>query len=147
MASESRCAAELSAPGRADLPSGTAERDPVGQRPDVLVVDDDDDQLQLLSTYLSRAGCTVTAVATGEEALATIEHFEPGLAIIDLLLPGVSGDAVARELRRRWPACRIALTSVLDAADYPRADASLPKPFTRKQVLDLLADVAPTDRA
>lgn len=110
----------------------------------VLVVDDDPDQLALLDTYLSRAGCVVTTAASGELAVVAMQH-PLDLAIIDLLLPGMGGAEVVAALRSRQPACRIVVTSVLDADEYPPADAELPKPFTRGQVLALLPAVPTAD--
>lgn len=103
----------------------------------ILVVDDEPDQLALLRTYLQRAGCTVTTAATGELAVAAADQ-PVDLAIIDLLLPGIGGADVIAVLRARQPSCRIAVTSVLDSRDYPPADAVLPKPFTREEVVALL---------
>lgn len=104
----------------------------------VLVVEDEPDQLALLSTPLQRAGCAVVGATTGEQALAAVVEVRLDLAVIDLRLPGMDGAAVTAALRATHPRCRIAITSVADADDYPPADAALPKPFTRQQVLALL---------
>ncbi len=102
--------------------------------PLALVVDDSDDQAQLLRRYLERAGCRVLVASTAEQALDALDHIRPDLAVIDLLLPGMSGEELAASVRRTHPECLIAITSVLDASRYPEADAVLPKPFTGAQV-------------
>lgn len=104
----------------------------------VLVVDDEPDQLELLVTLLRRSGCDVIGATTGEQALQRAAAVTPELAVIDLRLPGIDGLVVADALRLMHPGCRIALTSVADIEDFPPADAHLPKPFTRQQVLALL---------
>lgn len=109
----------------------------------MLVVEDSDDQRALLRAYLERAGCTVTTVKSAEDAIAAYTADEPDLAVIDLVLPGMDGWDLALRLRSDRPRCAIAITSVLDAAKYPDADAILPKPFTGAQVRQVLRDCIP----
>jgi CheY-like chemotaxis protein len=109
----------------------------------VLVVEDSDDQRELLRAYFERAGC---AVATVKDAEAAISHYlveAPELAIVDLVLPGMDGWQLVERIRTDVPGCAIAVTSVLDARDFPKADAVLPKPFTRRQVLAALKQCVP----
>jgi CheY-like chemotaxis protein len=115
------------------------------ERTKVLVVDDSDDQRDLLSRYLERAGCDVVSVGSAEDAIIAYELSNPDLAFIDLVLPGMTGWALAERLRADMPLCAIAITSVLDAADYPAAQAILPKPFTRAEVRRVLRDTQPRD--
>lgn len=103
-----------------------------------LAVDDDPDQRQLLGIWLRRAGCTVFTAGSAEEALAIIDMVPLDLAVLDLNLPGMNGERLASVLRSRQPLCKIVLTSVLDPATFPAADAILPKPFTRVEVLRLV---------
>ncbi len=71
----------------------------------------------------------------------------PELAIIDLQLPGMSGADLVLLLRSGIPACKIAISSVLDPADFPASDAILPKPFTGAQVRAVLDTLLPGRRA
>lgn len=107
----------------------------------VLVVEDSDDQAGLLRQYFERAGCTVRVVTTGEDALAASAAEQPHLAVIDLVLPGMGGWELISRFREVVPECVIVVSSVLDAADFPDADAILPKPFTGAQVRQVLADL------
>lgn len=107
----------------------------------VLVVEDSDDQAGLLRQYFEKAGCTVRVVTTGEDALAVSADLPPDLAVIDLVLPGMGGWELISRFRTDVPECVIVVTSVLDAADFPDADASLPKPFTGAQVRQVLANL------
>lgn len=112
--------------------------------PLALVVDDSPEQADLLRRFLERAGCRVVTACSAEQAAAVLEDDsvdEPALAVVDLVLPGRSGREFAEELRASHPACVLAITSVLDAAEYPDADAVLPKPFTGEQVRELSARV------
>ncbi len=109
----------------------------------MLVVDDEPDQLGLLTAYLHREGCTVIAVGTGEQALALPADLHLDLMIIDLLLPGMDGWRLAGELGRQFPGCPVVITSVLDVQDYPKADETLPKPVSRSQLAAVLARSIP----
>lgn len=110
----------------------------------VLIVDDSDDQRALLSRYFERAGCSVVAVCNAEDALLAYADATPDLAVIDLVLPGLSGWDLAARLKSERPDCTIAISSVLDTTEYPRnAEAVLPKPFTGAQVRRVLRDHVP----
>lgn len=109
----------------------------------VLVVEDSEDQRDLLRAYFQKAGCDVHAVKNAEEAVDAYDELRPELAIVDLVLPGMDGWALVEKIRTDIPDCAVAVTSVLDARKYPKADAILPKPFTRAQVLKVLEDCVP----
>lgn len=109
----------------------------------VLVVEDSQDQSGLLRRYFERAGCHVTIVETAEAAIESYRRETPDLAVIDLVLPGMNGWQLAEKLRTDRPGCPIAITSVLDAADFPIAEAILPKPFTGAQVRKVLSETVP----
>lgn len=70
-----------------------------------LVVDDDDRIRQFVSETLSRVGHTITAVASGEEALTLLQDTPFDFAILDLKLGGrVNGQRILEAIRWRWPA-------------------------------------------
>lgn len=66
----------------------------------ILVVDDEEDILELVRYNLTKEGYRVTAVATGEEALRTAHSVHPELILLDLMLPGVDGLEVCRQLKQ-----------------------------------------------
>lgn len=109
----------------------------------VLVVEDSEDQAELLRQYFERAGCVVTTAITAEDAIEAYTQETPTLAVIDLQLPGMDGWELAGRLRADRPECAIVITSVLDTADFPAADAILPKPFTGAQIRQVLKDTVP----
>ncbi len=65
----------------------------------ILVADDDRDILDMLSFILTHAGYTVVGVSDGSEAIASIEADPPELAILDVMMPGLSGIEVLRQVR------------------------------------------------
>jgi DNA-binding response OmpR family regulator len=68
-----------------------------GQR--IVVVEDEEDIRELIEYHLTREGYKVTAVADGERGLATINREVPDLVLLDLMLPGIDGLEICREIR------------------------------------------------
>lgn len=118
-------------------------------RPLVLVADDDKDILQLLRFRLELLGYGVVQAANGVEALELAREQQPALAILDVMMPGLDGLEVTRQLRAaksRIPI--ILLTARIQESDVSAgldagADAYLGKPFDatdlRNKVEELLA--------
>jgi len=65
----------------------------------ILVADDEEDILELLKFKLSREGYQVICAASGEEALSCVRLGTPDLIVLDLMLPGMDGIEVTRELK------------------------------------------------
>ena len=65
----------------------------------VLVVEDERKLRDFVRSYLERAGFTVLSTGSGAEAIAMAAEAAPDLVVLDLGLPDVPGEAVARELR------------------------------------------------
>ncbi len=65
----------------------------------ILVVDDNPDKLHLLETALSLAGYHVTTATDGDEALASIESYQPDLVITDVMMPRMNGYELAQQIR------------------------------------------------
>ena len=108
----------------------------------VLVADDDEDILQLVSFRLERAGYTVVTAPDGPEALAAARQHLPDLAVLDVMMPGLNGYEVTRQLRAD-PATAaipvILLTARVQEADVSRgfeagADDYLRKPFSPQEL-------------
>ncbi len=112
----------------------------------VLIVDDNHDAGDMLAELLSMSGCEVRVARTGQEALQAAEQMVPGLALLDVGLPDLSGYEVARRMRE-IPSCRaarlVALTGFGRSEDKERAreagfDAHRVKPVSFD---DLLAEL------
>ncbi len=120
-------------------------------RPLVLVADDDEDILSLVSLQLERGNMEVIQARSGDEALALAEERLPDLAVLDVMRPGLNGYAVVKRLRGNAQAATmplILLTARAGGGDASYgyqvgADDYIKKPFSptalRERVEALLA--------
>lgn len=106
----------------------------------ILVIDDEEDILELVKYNLEREGYLVDCVDTGEEAIKRAIAIRPDGILLDLMLPGVDGIEVCRELRKN-PDTRtipiIMMTAKGEESDVVSglevgADDYVPKPFSTK---------------
>ena len=65
----------------------------------ILIVDDEPDILQVLSCGLAALGLSVTSINNGRDAIKLAIEKQPDLIILDVLMPGMDGGEVARELK------------------------------------------------
>ena len=114
----------------------------------VLIADDDRDNATMLATVLAAEGHEVVSALRGDEALELSRLFRPDVLITDVNMPGVSGYALARELRQRHGnVCPllIGMSGVwTQASDRLVGEAAgfdhyLVKPYDVKQILELFA--------
>lgn len=109
----------------------------------VLVVDDEPDISALVAYHLARESYRVRTAADGGEAIRAVETERPDLVVLDLMLPGMSGIEVLRELRRRPETAEIPvilLTARRDEQDRVEgfkvgADDYVPKPFSPQELV------------
>jgi len=71
------------------------------QKESILVIEDDEDILNLLQFNLENAGYEVTVSADGYEGLNLARTREPDLVVLDIMLPGLDGFEICKELKRR----------------------------------------------
>ncbi|WP_439694228.1 response regulator transcription factor [Curtobacterium sp. SP.BCo] len=101
----------------------------------LLVVEDDDEMRALMERGLAAEGYRVTAVENGVEALIALGEQAFDLAVVDVMMPGMSGFELARRIREREDPVRILLVTARDAVDDrvfgldAGADDYLTKPF------------------
>ena len=103
--------------------------------PLVLAVDDEAGILRLIKLELSTQGFRVVTAASGEEALRTAEEQRPDIALLDIVMPEMTGLEVMRRLRERSSIPVILLTAKGSESDKVRglelgADDYLAKPFS-----------------
>ena len=67
----------------------------------ILIVDDDENIAELISLYLTKECFDTMIVHDGEEALKAFDLYRPSLILLDLMLPGIDGYQVCREIRSR----------------------------------------------
>ena len=65
----------------------------------ILIVDDDNNIAELIALYLTKECFETKIVNDGEEALRDFNSFHPHLVLLDLMLPGIDGYQVCREIR------------------------------------------------
>ena len=65
----------------------------------ILIVDDDNNIAELISLYLTKECFETRIVNDGEQALKDFASFQPDLILLDLMLPGIDGYQVCREIR------------------------------------------------
>jgi two-component system response regulator GlrR len=110
----------------------------------ILLVDDDADLLRLLSIRLSSSGYSVTAVDSGEKALAAIARELPQLVITDMQMPGMDGAALFDAIHRQQPTLPVIILTAHGtipdavAATQRGVFGYLTKPY---QATELLAQV------
>lgn len=113
-----------------------------GDRPVVLVADDDDDIRDLVAFRLDRAGYEVLRAGDGQQALDLAKEHVPDLAVLDVMMPKLTGYDVTRELRADAATSRIPvilLTARVQEADVARgfeagADDYVKKPFSPQEL-------------
>ena len=66
----------------------------------ILIVDDDENIAELISLYLTKECYDTRIVGDGESALEAVSSFAPNLILLDLMLPGIDGYQVCREIRK-----------------------------------------------
>jgi DNA-binding response OmpR family regulator len=106
----------------------------------VLVVEDERKLRELVRSYLERAGFTVLSTGSGAEAITMAAAVVPDLVVLDLGLPDVPGETVARELRATAPVPIVMLTA--KSAEEDRiaglelgADDYVTKPFSPRELV------------
>jgi CheY-like chemotaxis protein len=117
--------------------------------PVVLVADDDEDILTLVSLRLERAGYDVLVAKDGIEALEAVEARTPDIAVVDVMMPRMDGHELVRRLRARSETAAIPIL-VLTAAVHDRvaeasaeagADAHMRKPFSPRDLVSKLEEL------
>jgi CheY-like chemotaxis protein len=111
----------------------------------ILVADDNRGFAELLRATLEEEGYEVVTASTGLAAIACMEKHDIGLAVLDVLMPGISGDAVADRLLRENPDLPVILMT--GASDAYTASSGLPvlhKPFPQEELLEAVRRLATT---
>ena len=106
----------------------------------VLIVDDDSNIADLISLYLMKECYETRIVGDGEAALAAVSAFEPDLILLDLMLPGMDGWQVCREVRSSKDTPIIMLSAKGEIFDKVLglemgADDYMEKPFDSKELV------------
>ena len=106
----------------------------------ILIIDDDYNIAELISLYLTKECFETKIVGDGEEALRVFPEFQPNLILLDLMLPGIDGYQVCRELRSTSQVPIIMLSAKGEIFDKVLglelgADDYMIKPFDSKELV------------
>ena len=118
----------------------------------IVVADDDRDTVSMLSVILRDEGHVVHGVYSGKEVLPAVRAMNPDAVIMDIVVPGLSGYAVAQEIRYSYTASRCPMLIAISGMWQERADrrvaqqvgfdAHLLKPCDPKELVKLLDPLA-----
>jgi signal transduction histidine kinase/DNA-binding response OmpR family regulator len=97
----------------------------------ILVVDDEQSVREVLSRLFAQMGCRAKAVSSAEEALTTLNGEQPGVALLDIRLPGMNGFELLGEMKKVSPD-----TEVIMVTGYASTDTAIQA--IRKEVCDYL---------
>ena len=106
----------------------------------VLIVDDDTALAEMLGIVLRNEGYETSVVTRGDEAVPTYREFKPDLVLLDLMLPGMDGIDVCKEIRTESGVPIVMLTAKSDTVDIvlgleAGADDYVVKPFKPKELV------------
>jgi DNA-binding response OmpR family regulator len=112
----------------------------VEKNPKVLIVDDDKNICDLLRLYLEKDGYSVILSHDGEEAVVKFNALKPDIVLLDVMLPGMDGLQVCREIRKKSNVPVLMITAKGETIDTViglelGADDYITKPFDAKVVL------------
>ena len=112
----------------------------MAEKQKILIVDDDENIAELISLYLTKECYETKIVGDGEEALSVFPVFKPNLVLLDLMLPGIDGYQVCRELRASSQVPIIMLSAKGEIFDKVLglelgADDYMIKPFDSKELV------------
>ena len=106
----------------------------------IMIVDDDQNIAELLRLYVEKDGYETALCYNGKDAVRLFDDYRPDLILLDIMLPGLDGWQVCREIRKKSPVPVIMLTAKGETFDKVLglelgADDYIVKPFDTKEVL------------
>lgn len=116
----------------------------------ILVIDDDELVRDTICNFLLASGYEVESAEDGDQGLKLLEANPPDLVVTDILMPGKEGMETIMEIRRGGNDVKIVAISgqnwhkdisYLDLAKQLGANATLPKPFSRTELLTVIEEL------
>jgi CheY-like chemotaxis protein len=115
----------------------------------VMVVDDEPAMCNILKRLISGEGYRVIIARNGDEALDLFARHKPEVVLLDLMMPGISGQDVCRKIKASSPKTQVIYLSAKVTPIVPQdkedisfhADAFLPKPATSQKILSTIEKV------
>lgn len=111
----------------------------------ILIVDDDAPAREILQRFLTREGFQVTTANNGHEALRLAEELKPSLITLDVMMPGIDGWEVLKQLKQNPQTAKIPviMTTMVEERSFGHslgAHGYLLKPVDRNKLMNLLKD-------
>ena len=112
----------------------------------VLIVEDEAKIAQVIESYLNNGGYITRIAQNGEQALELFSSFNPDLILLDLMLPGISGERVCEQIRKTSQLPIIILSAKNDEENIIQglgigADDYIVKPFSPRQLMARIESV------
>ena len=107
----------------------------------ILIIEDDNDISQMLEDLLEQHGYQAAQAYSGTEALLLLKERVPEAVILDLMLPGMAGEEVLKEIKEQYPQVGVIVSSAKDSVNTrvsllrAGADDYMVKPFLPKELL------------
>ena len=88
-------------------------------KPSILVVDDEPDNFDVIEAFLTEHGYDLHYASSGEEAIATLDAFRPDLILLDVMMPGVDGIEICRQIKAmpKWQIVPIIMATALSSKE------------------------------
>ena len=113
----------------------------------ILIIEDDNDISQMLKDLLEQHGYQAAQAYSGTEALLLLKERVPEAVILDLMLPGMAGEEVLKEIKEQYPQVGVIVSSAKDSVNTrisllrAGADDYMVKPFDTEELLARLEAV------
>lgn len=115
----------------------------------ILVVEQDQHVRELQAFFLEKAGFAVQFAADGTEAFELVESLEPDIVITEILVPGVDGLSLCRQIKDAMSQVKVLVFSILSTegrAHEAGADAFLRKPLEEKRLVETVRELLSIER-
>ena len=108
----------------------------------VLIADDDANVREVLRLFLVGGGYLVSTVGSGQEALDAVPIFRPDVIVVDMVMPGLTGNDVFHALRRGGVTVPVILISAYERMADAGFFRTLGKPFNLRMLAEAVASAA-----
>jgi CheY-like chemotaxis protein len=105
----------------------------------VLIADDDANIREVLRLFLVGEGYLVSTVESGQEALDAVPIFRPDVIVVDMVMPGLTGNDVLKALRRGGVAVPVILISAYEWVEDAGFFRTMTKPFNLRMLAEVVA--------